>query len=155
MPSDARQLVLAFHDEQAGAHVVIAEYGEDGWESSPESMAAGRAARMVAELANLRGNDIVADAASASELAALDLDPPRVSLRVRGAALGEESGPVLAEVWLGEVDADRGIVARNAGPEGSDRIYRIDFALAEHLPVSLEAFRNRFLSKEPAPEPGA
>jgi hypothetical protein len=31
----------------------------------------------------------------------------------------------------------------------------MDAALAEHIPASLEAFRNRFVSKEPAPEADA
>lgn len=151
VPSDARQLELAFHDPEAGAHVVIAEHGDDGWASSPESLAPGRAARMVAELSTLRGSDIVADAMGAAEQQALGLDPPNVTLRVRGAPEGDALGPVLAEVWLGTLDPDRGIVARRADQE---RIYRVAFELAEHLPVSLEALRNRFLSKEGEAEPG-
>ena len=31
---------------------------------------------------------------------------------------------------------------------GADTVYRLDYELAEHLPVSLDAFRNRFLSAE-------
>jgi len=153
VPSDARQLEIAFHDPEAGAHVVIAEHGEDGWTSSPEELAAGRAARMVAELASLRGSDIVAEAMGEAELAALGLAPPNVTLRVRGAPDGDALGPVLAEVQLGAIDPDLGIVARRADGE---RVYRIDYGLAEHLPVSLEALRNRFLSQEEGGgEPGA
>jgi hypothetical protein len=148
VPSDARQLEIAFPDPEAGAHVVIAEHGEDGWTSSPELLAPGRAARMVAELSTLHGSDIVADAMSEAEQAALGLVPGHVVLRVRGEA-GAEGGPgeVLAEVVLGEADHEHGIAARALG---SDRIYRIDYELAEHLPISLEALRNRFLSKEEA-----
>lgn len=152
VPSDARQLELAFYDPEAGAHVVLAEHGEDGWTSSPESLAPGRAARIVAELSALRGSDIVAESAGPDELRALGLDPPNVTIRVRGAAEGDALGPVLAEVSLGEADHERGIVARRADQE---RIYRIDYALAEHLPVSLEALRNRFLSKEDEGDGGA
>ena len=152
VPSDARQLELGFRDPDGAAHVVIAERGDDGWTSSPEVMAPGRAARIVAELSTLRADDIVADAMDAAGQAALGLDPPTVSLRVRGAAQGDEAGPVLAEVFLGQLDPKLGIAAKAAG---SDRIYRIDHALAEHLPVSLEAFRNRFLSKEGASAPAA
>ncbi len=141
----AKGLEIAFHDPEAGAHVVLAERTEDGWASSPERLAPGKAARMVAELAKLRGVDIVADALGEAEQESLGLVPPRVRLRVRG--VGEEGaeGPVLAEILLGEPDPDRGIVARSADGE---RIYRIAFELAEHLPLSAEALRNRFLSKE-------
>ncbi|NNL66759.1 MAG: DUF4340 domain-containing protein [Myxococcales bacterium] len=147
-PGDAAELEIAFHDPEAGAHVVLAERTEDGWASTPESMAAGRAARMVAELSTLNGDDILAEAMGPEELAALGLAPPRVRFRVKAAAEGDAPGAVLAEVWLGEPDPDRGIVARAGDRE---RVYRIDYALAEHLPISVEAFRNRFLSQE---EPG-
>ena len=152
-PGDAVEFEIAFHDPEAGAHVVLAERTEDGWESTPEAMAAGRAARMVAELSTLNGEDILAEAMGPEELAALGLAPPRVRFRVKEAP--DAGGGVLAEVWLGEADPDRGIVARSAERE---RVYRIDYALAEHLPISAEAFRNRFLSKEapreePAPVP--
>jgi len=150
VPSDARQLELGFRDPDGAAHVVIAERGDDGWTSSPEVMAPGRAARVVAELSTLRANDIVAEAMDSAGQTALGLDPPTVSLRVRGAAEGDAPGPVLAEVLLGQLDPKLGVAAKAAG---SDRIYRIADELAEHLPVSLEAFRNRFLSKEAAPAP--
>jgi len=146
--SDAKQLELAFHDPEAGAHVVIAEHGEDGWTSSPEVLAPGRVARIVAELSSLDGVDLIADSMDADALADLGLELPNVLLRVRGAGEDDGPGPVLAEVMLGEVDPDRGIAAR---VRDSERVYRIDYALAEHLPVSLEALRNRFLSKEEGP----
>jgi len=151
VPSDVRQLELAFHDAEAGAHVVIAEIGEEGWGSSPEMLAPGRAARMVAELSALRGTDIVAEEMGPAEQRAVGLAPPNVTLRARGAADGDALGPVLAEVSLGEFDPDRGIIARRADQE---RIYRIDATLAEHLPITLEAFRNRFLSNEGDVAPG-
>jgi len=148
-PDDAKTLEIAFHHPESGAHVVLAERGEDGWVSSPENLAPGKAARIVAELARLRGSDIVADAMGEEEQRRLGLDPPRVRFRVRAAGAEDAEGPVLADVWLGDLDAERGIVARSGD---RDRIYRIDFALAEHLPVSAEALRNRFQSKE---DPGS
>jgi hypothetical protein len=152
VPSDARQLEIAFHDPEAGAHVVIAEHGEDGWTSSPETLAPGRAARMVAELSTLHGEDIVADAMPEAEQAELGLVPGNVVLRVRGEPAEDGPGEVLAEVVLGEIDPDQGIAAR---ARGSDRIYRIDYELAEHLPISLEALRNRFLSEGEGAAPDA
>jgi hypothetical protein len=32
-------------------------------------------------------------------------------------------------------------------------VYLLDDAIAEHVPLSLEAWRNRFVSKEPPPQP--
>ena len=149
VPSDARQLELAFRDPEAGAHVVVAEHGEDGWNSSPEQLAAGRIERLVAELSTLRAREIVAESMGKAEQAALGLEPPRVRLRVLGEAAEGEPAPVLGEVLLGDADHARGIIARSAA---SERIYRLDFALAEHVPVNLEALRNRFLSNEGADE---
>ena len=73
-------------------------------------------------------------------------------------------GRVLAEVALGAADAE-GIYAMRAG---ETRVYRLPPEVGEHLPVSLEALRNRFeesapaapaageaAAEEPAPEPAA
>ena len=77
----------------------------------------------------------------------LGLAPPRVRIRVWGDPASEgEEGPIsLAEVHLGQVDPDQGIVARTPA---RSVVYRIAHDLAEHLPVSAEAFRNRFVSEE-------
>jgi hypothetical protein len=68
---------------------------------------------------------------------------------------------LLGDVALGRVDPTLGIMARS-GTSGP--IYVIDLELAEHLPVSFEAFQNRFLAPpegedapsefDPAAEPG-
>jgi hypothetical protein len=34
-------------------------------------------------------------------------------------------------------------------------VYRVPSALAEHVPISLDAFRNRFVAKQPPGEAGA
>jgi hypothetical protein len=107
---------------------------------------------MVAELSTLHGEDIVADAMPEAEQAELGLVPGNVVLRVRGEPAEDGPGEVLAEVVLGEIDPDQGIAAR---ARGSDRIYRIDYELAEHLPISLEALRNRFLSEGEGAAPDA
>jgi hypothetical protein len=142
--TDARRLELVFQPASGGEPVTIqGQQGEAGWSTAPEAMAAGTVSRLVAELSRLRAADILADAMGEAELAALGLRPPRVVARVLGE--GGDEAPVLAEIHLGQVDPERGIVARAAGDE---RVYRLDHALAEHVPVSLEAFRNRFVSKE-------
>lgn len=121
----------------------------DGWRTEPERLAAGKAGRLVRELADLEASAIVAESMGESERAALGLAPPRVRIRAwTEPGEGETgSGPLVANVALGAADAERGIAAMRA--EG-DEIYRLDYALAEHLPVSLEALRNRFVSAEPS-----
>jgi hypothetical protein len=108
-------------------------------------MSAGSEARLVAELARLNAAEIAAEAVGPRELEGLGLAPPRAALRVYGKP-PEEGGtaPVLADVQLGVQKGDR-ILAKRAD---RDTIFRVDAALAEHVPVSLEAYRNRFVSKE-------
>ena len=61
--------------------------------------------------------------------------------------------PRLAEIHIGKVEGSEWILARAAG---DPVVYRLSYDLAEYVPVSLEAFRNRFLAEphaeEPAPE---
>lgn len=151
--SDAERFELIFPDPaaaSAGASEVVTITGtrsDAGWETIPEPMAAGLAARLVAELARLEASDIAADEVGERELAGLGLAPPNATIRVYGAppeAGGE--APVLADLQLG-VQRDDRVVARRA-----DRptIFRLDAVRTEFIPVSLEAFRNRFVSKEPA-----
>ena len=134
--------------------VIRGELGEEGWTTAPEPMAAGKASQMVSELSRLKAIDIVADAMGEAELRAMGLSPPAVTLRVFAKEEGEKAAP-LAEVQLGNADPDRGIAAQRSG---DPVIYRIDYALAERVPISAEAFANRFRSSEPAegspsPEP--
>lgn len=156
--SDAERFELVFHDLEAaeqGASNVVTITGtrtEEGWETEPEPMAAGLASRLVAELARLEAADIAAEEVGPQELAGLGLSPPRAAIRILGATPeGGGEPPVLADVQLGVQDGDR-IVARRA-----DRttIFRLDADRSEHIPVSLEAFRNRFVSKEPPADEAA
>ena len=88
----------------------------------------------------------------AREEAGLGLAPPRVAIRVFGASpAGGGEGPLLAEVHLGAQKGDRIFAA----VPGRKTVYQIDGALAEHVPVSLDAFRNRFVSKEQPGKPPA
>ena len=75
----------------------------------------------------------------------LELEPPNVVFEVFGEAPDDGGdGPRLAEVHLGVFRGTRGIVARSPG---SDAIYELSDAVAEELPVSLPAFRNRFVAE--------
>ncbi len=146
--ADAERVDLIFQEGEAAPVAITALRADDGWTSAPEPIAKGKTTRILSELSRLRASDIVSDAPEAGELAELELAPPRVILRVYGAEPeGPDAGeaPKLAEVHLGSFDPDRGIVARVADV---DTVFRLDYELAEDVPVTLEAFRNRFLSKE-------
>jgi hypothetical protein len=144
--SDAQRLELVFHPKGDSPVTIAVERKEEGWTSTPERISAGKAATLVAELSRLRAEDVEADAMGAKELAAVGLSPPRAVLRAFGAPPeGGGEAPRLAEVWLGEFDAKRGIHAK---VPDADTVYRLSYELAESLPVSLEAYRNRFVSKE-------
>ncbi|MBW2272716.1 MAG: DUF4340 domain-containing protein [Deltaproteobacteria bacterium] len=118
------------------------------WHGSPLELREGVAARLVAELAQLEGVSIVADAMGPEELAAVGLAPPGVILRAyaaRGPEAGVDAGAALpvAEVHLGHSDPERGAIAK--APD-RDTIYRIDPVLSEQIPVSHEAFMSRFVA---------
>jgi hypothetical protein len=156
--SDAQRFELVFQDEAAAAGAqsravtVTGERHDAGWTTSPDPMAAGAAARLVAQLARLKAVDIAAEEVGAKEEAALGLAPARTVIRVLGAkpeAGGE--APRLAEIHLGAQKNDRIF----ATVPGRKTLYQIDGSAAEHIPISLEAFRNRFVSKEQPGAPGA
>ena len=111
-------------------------------------MASDKLARLVSELSRLRAEDIAAEEVGEQELRGLGLSPPNVILSVFGEAPRDSaevdepgSAPKLAEVHLGGSYGPDGIIARAAG---DPVVYRLDYELAEHIPDSLEAFRNRF-----------
>ncbi len=151
---EAQRVELAFHPAGGAAPVLVAlDRGDAGWAGSDVTLAPGKGARLVAELSRLRGTDIVSDAATPEQLKAEGLSPPAVEIRVLGVKPAAADAPVLADVSLG-TSGPAGIAAKSAK---SDALYRIAPELAEHLPTSLDAWREKFLAKEapPAPEPPA
>jgi hypothetical protein len=85
------------------------------------------------------------------ELRAVGLSPPAVTLRAFGAGEGEKA-PLLAEVYLGEADPERGVAAQRSG---DDVVYRLNYHTADRIPISREAFENRFRSSEEPQQPQA
>lgn len=151
---DAAKLELAFASETADtqeAVVILATRGDQGWTSTPERVQPGKLARLVSELSRLQASDIVAEALDDEGLAQLGLSPPATVVRVFAAEEGGEE-PLLAELFFGRVDPDRGVFVR---VPGRDTVYAIGAGIAEHVPVSLEAFRNRFVSQEEEVDAGA
>ncbi|MDH3211285.1 MAG: DUF4340 domain-containing protein [Myxococcales bacterium] len=150
--TDATRLEIVFQPaadrpESLEPVTIMATRGEAGWTSSPERFKAGAIATLVSELSRLRADDIVAESAGPDELGALQLAPAAAVYRVYGAAPGGEAASEvkLAEVAIGAVRGDAGVLART---EGRETVFEFDYALAEHIPVSLAAFLNRFVSEE-------
>lgn len=110
---------------------------ESGWEVDGDiAIDVERFEGVIQTLMQLRATTVVADEMGPEERASLGLAPPRSRVRVEA---GE--GP-LAEVLLGRVDDARGVYAQRSG---DSKIYLLDAALAESLPVSEEVFEARFL----------
>jgi hypothetical protein len=115
--------------------------GETGWTTTPESFRPGAVGRLVVELSRLKAEEIVAESAGDDELLSLRLSPAAAVYRVYDAA---EGGELLAQVDLGVIQGGGWILARTPG---RDTLFGLDLALAEQLPVNLEAFRNRFVAE--------
>jgi hypothetical protein len=152
---DAQALDFFFQPASGDPFAIHAERSDAGWTSSPEAFQSGRLDSIVAELSRLRAQDIVADEMGEAELRALGLAPPNAIVTVFGksdagegaadAAAEKPAAPILAEVQIGHVEGSEWIAARAAG---DPTVYRLPYAVAEQLPVSLDAFRNRFRAVE-------
>jgi hypothetical protein len=138
---DARRVEMSFRDASGAAVAITATRDEDGtWSSAPEEMEPARIETLVEELARLRARDILADAMGPEELRGLALEPPQASLVVHGA--GE--GAALADLRIGVVRDGGGIVAQALG---NPTVFELDPAFSQLVPVSLDAFRARFVEK--------
>ena len=170
--TDAQQLDFFFHVRGGDPVAIRAERsGNADWTSTPEKFAAGKLAGVVSELSRLEASDILAESMSEKELEKLGLSPPNTIITVFGAAppapekapeakaakqeSQEEEEPLppaaprLAELHLGNV-TPKGVAAQAVG---DPIVYRLDLETAERLPVSFEAFQNRFREQPGAPAP--
>src|SRR5262245_825668 len=148
----AARFELRFQPKAGEPLVVTGTAGKDGWTTAPEAMQPGKASRLVSELADLRADDVMADALGDAERAGLGLAPPRATLRVLGKPNeGHADGPVLAEVLLGDANPEHGIPAMRGGEPA---VYWLRAGASEQLPVGLDAWHQSFETKEaskPAP----
>ncbi|HME68403.1 MAG TPA: DUF4340 domain-containing protein, partial [Myxococcota bacterium] len=144
-PSDANRIELAFMQEAGKPPVVVAlDRGDAGWTSNGEPLVPGKAVRLAAELSHLRAAGIVSDHPTEAELKEHGLAPPQVTMRVLGAKPASGEAPLLADVEIGTSDA-RGAAAKSSK---SEMLYRLGPELADHLPESFAAWREKFVSKE-------
>jgi len=148
-PMDAQAIDMLFRTPEQASFAMRAEREDAGWTSDPESFQPGKLAALVGSLSNLRAADIAAESMGGDELAGAGLDPANAVFRVFGSAPEDADPPLLAEVRLGALRGSEGILAQRAG---DPVVYVLDYALAEQLPVSYEAFENRFRAA-PAPPP--
>ena len=146
--TDAKTVELALRDDAGSLLEEKIEQGDAGWTGSPEAVDPGKAARLVAELARLRGSDIASESASETELAKLGLEPPRARIRVLGAAAGEIAPALLGAVDVGADPDGKGPYARTPS---SSVVYRLAPTVKDWLPTSPESFRSVFTAK-PAPQ---
>ena len=141
---------LVFRSEDGAPVGIRATRGDESWNSEPEQMDPEKLVLLLRALDGLTADTILAERVGPDELEALGLAPPVAAFLVRGT-----SDVPLAEVRLGALHGSKGIVAQSGE---NPQIFRLGLELAEHLPVSLEAFRNRFLvveetaAEEPDPE---
>jgi hypothetical protein len=158
--TDATRLEIVFEPEAGEAMsaepvTITATRGATGWKADPEPFREGALTTLVSELSRLRAEGILAERMGPDELRALRLAPPAVVYRVYGTPPGGGEGASetqLAEVAIGAPHGGDRIAARRGDRE---TVFEIDHALAEYIPVSLEAFRNRFAAKAAkAEEPG-
>lgn len=152
--AEALELEFAASIEAGSAEPVRVrvERTATGWRATGDAWRPGKAGGLMAELARLDAIRVVSEDASVDEQIELGLAPPRVVLRAFGKP-ADGTAATLAEVELGRLDPGVGIVAR---PSGRSIVYRIDEALADAIPVDLEAFEARFLAPEESPaEAGA
>ncbi len=140
--SDAQRLEIVFHpggNQAVSAEpvTITATRGETGWTASPDPFKAGSLSSLVYELSRLRAEDILADSMGPDELQALELAPPAAVYRVFG-----EGDEKLAQVELGAL-RDDWIFART---EGHETVFKLESRFAQRIPVSFEAYRNRFVA---------
>ncbi len=148
--ADVAAFELEFLDGD-GVYRVSAEKQPDGsYVTEPDGFVPGTAEPLVAAMAGLEAIGILAETLGPDELAGIGLDPATAKVRVFGQ--GEQGArATLAEISLGAIRPKRGVAAKRAG---DPVVYWLDEGLAERVPVSLEAFRNRFVAKMETPEAG-
>jgi len=145
----AQRIEILFHTASGESIALTAERGEGGWTTEPEAFAPGKLTALLAALADLRARDIAAESLGEEELHSLELAPANAVFRVLGEAGEDAAAPELASVSLGLLRGSEGLMAQRTGDE---IVYVLDYELAEHLPVSYEAFVNRFRAvAAPAP----
>ena len=147
--SDAQRLEIVFHpdgDQAVSVEpvTITATRGDTGWTATPDPFKPGSLSSLVYELSRLRAEGILADSMGPDELRALELAPPAAVYRVFG-----EGDEKLAHVEIGALREDW-ILART---EGHETVFRLEARFAERIPLSFEAYRNRFVAEADDPDP--
>jgi len=148
--TEATNLVMRFADSESPGRQIEARLQETGWDSDGIELDSDRIAEAIRALAQLRALTVVADEMGERELGSFGLSPAQVEIRVDSSESARASGgsaAPLAEVMIGRLDDSRGLYAQR---RGDPKIYLLDSEVAESIPISSEAFANRFVVKEEA-----
>ena len=150
--TDAQRIELTLHDRASSAPVVASvSRRDDGWLlDDGRRLVSGKPTRLIAELSKLRAVDILAETLTDAGRASFGLAPPALTIRVFGTKTAQDE-PLLAAVEIGKSD-ENGFVAT---PLGGGAVYRVEAALAEHIPTQLEVWKEKWLAKEAPPSGGA
>ncbi len=133
--------------EFAGGEAIVLVHAEAGWSAGEREIDSEAVAGLAAGLGELRAADIVADEMGDAELASLGLVPPAARVRlIAGSADAAEKSDGAVVLELGRLDPERGLFVRRTG---DSTIFVLDASLAESLPLSAEAFDERY-GKVPA-----
>ncbi len=149
-PIQAQSLDIVFRPDEGDRVTITALRDVGEWKSQPEAIDPPKLRRALEELSRLEAEEVLAEGAGPDELAGLGLEPARVTFLVLGEQGEDGVAERLAEVRLGKIQGSDGIVAQRADRE---TVFQVDYEVAEHLPVSVEALRNRFLEPDAPPEP--
>ncbi|MEE8557389.1 MAG: DUF4340 domain-containing protein [Myxococcota bacterium] len=90
--------------------------------------------------------EAIALEAQSADLGEIGLASPRVRVRVLDGA-----GAMLGQLELGNPTVERGTAARST--RRTDRLWRVDNAVGQDVPLSPEAFRNNFFEEAEPPDP--
>jgi hypothetical protein len=144
---DARHLLIEFEPEVGAEVEVEANLEEAGWMGSEPAINPIRASDLVRTLSSLQATDILAEEMGPEELAGLGLSPPRVRIRVGTESGDRDDSGILADVRLGRLISGRGLLAQRAG---DPTVFVLAESVVQKIPISAEAFANRFEKLVPA-----
>ena len=145
--------VLSF-DEDAAARVELEFPRDDETYALVQSEGSWEVEEIDGEIDSFRVDDLlyalheleaIALEAQSADPGEIGLASPRVRVRVLDGA-----GAVLGQLELGDPTVERGTAARSTR---ADRLWRVDNAVGQDVPLSPEAFRSNFFEETEVPEP--
>ena len=126
---------------------VVATLEEAGWSSADRLLDRDAISELVRTLSSLDADGIVAEEMGPEELVGMGLSPPQARLNVEGGEDADAPVRTLADLRFGRMDSrGRVLVQRGDRPQ----VFRLSASAAASLPISEEAYLERFEVEEPA-----